>query len=203
MLHGPRRPTIAPDSGTLRDARRRPASTRAPATHNPTNAMAIETSDDFFMDLALQAAAEAGRLGEVPIGAVLVHEGEVVAIAGNRRERDHDPTAHAEVLALRQAGRVLGTWRLTECTLYVTLEPCPMCMGATINGRVGRLVFACRDSKAGAAVSRYDMGTDDRLNHRLVVTEGVREQAASHLLSTFFASLRAGDRQVVVDGVAP
>ncbi|MCO4760445.1 MAG: tRNA adenosine(34) deaminase TadA [Myxococcales bacterium] len=160
--------------------------------------MAIETRDEYFMDRALQAATDAGRKGEVPIGAVVVHEGEIVAVAGNRRERDHDPTAHAEVLALRMAGRVLGTWRLMECTLYVTLEPCPMCMGACINSRVGRLVFACRDQKAGAAVSCYEMGTDDRLNHRIVITEGVRQRAASGLLSNFFASLRNGGRQIVV-----
>ena len=163
--------------------------------------MTLETTDEYFMDLALQAAAEAGRSGEVPIGAVLVHEGEVVAVAGNRRERDFDPTAHAEVLVLRQAGKKLGTWRLNECTLYVTLEPCPMCMGACINGRLGRLVFACADPKAGAAVSCYEMGTDDRLNHRMVITEGVRGQAASHMLSRFFASLRVGQREIVVEGL--
>ncbi len=161
--------------------------------------MAIETHDEYFMDRALQAAAEAGSLGEVPIGAVLVHEGEIVAVTGNRRERDHDPTAHAEVLALRIGGRVLGTWRLMECTLYVTLEPCPMCMGACINGRLGRLVFACRDQKAGAAVSCYQMGTDDRLNHHIVITEGVRKQAASRVLSSFFASLRTRSRQIAID----
>jgi len=151
--------------------------------------------DRQFMDLALQVAQEAGRAGEVPIGAVVVHEGEVVAITANRRERDQDPTAHAEVLALREAGRVLGSWRLTECTMYVTLEPCPMCMGAVVNARLGRLVFACRDPKAGAAVSLYALGCDDRLNHRLIVTEGVRRDAASRLLSGFFARLREGARR--------
>ena len=163
--------------------------------------MAIETRDAYFMDRALEAAAEAGRLGEVPIGAVLVHEGEIVAITANRRERDHDPTAHAEVLALRIGGRVLGSWRLTECTLYVTLEPCPMCMGACINARVGRLVFACRDQKAGAAVSCYQMGTDDLLNHRIVITEGVRQQAASHVLTSFFASLRNRGRRSTAEAL--
>ena len=168
--------------------------------------MAIETRDEYFMDRALEAADEAGRLGEVPIGAVLVHEGEIVAVTANRRERDHDPTAHAEVLALRIGGRVLGSWRLTECTLYVTLEPCPMCMGACINARVGRLVFACRDQKAGAAVSCYQMGTDDLLNHRIVITEGVRQRAASHVLTSFFASLRSRGRRPVEEapvGMAP
>lgn len=148
------------------------------------------------MDMALRAAVGAGEAGDVPIGAVVVHEGEVIAVAANRREQDHDPCAHAEVLALREAGRRLGAWRLTGCTLYVTLEPCPMCMGAAVSARIERLVFACRDPKAGAAVTLYELGNDARLNHRLIVTEGVRRQQASALLSGFFASLRAGDRSV-------
>jgi tRNA(adenine34) deaminase len=155
-------------------------------------------SDENYMDLALEAAAAAGRAGDVPIGAVLVHEGEVIAVAGNRREQDCDPTAHAEILALRAGGSRLHSWRLNECTLYVTLEPCPMCMGAVINGRVGRLVFATRDPKAGAAVSCYHLGTDELLNHRVVITEGVRTWEASEMLSRFFASLRAGSREVWV-----
>ncbi len=146
--------------------------------------------DNDFMDMALNVAADAGTQGEVPIGAVVVHEGEVVAVAANRRERDHDPTAHAEVLALRQAGQVLGSWRLNECTLYVTLEPCPMCMGAAISARIDRLVFACRDPKAGAAASLFALGSDERLNHQLILTEGVRRSEASELLSKFFAGLR-------------
>ncbi len=151
--------------------------------------------DDICMQLALEAAEEAGRAGDVPIGAVVAHEGEIVAVAANRRERDRDPTAHAEILALREAGRKLGTWRLVDCTLYVTLEPCPMCMGATVNARVGRLVFACRDPKAGAAVSLYQLGHDERLNHRMIVTEGVCREPASAMLSGFFASLRGADRR--------
>ena len=150
----------------------------------------MEPTDAQFMDLALRIAAEAGARGEVPIGAVLVHEGDIIAVAANRRECDQDPTAHAEILALREGGRLLGSWRLTDCTLYVTLEPCPMCMGAAINARLGRLAFACRDPKAGAAVSLYTLGNDARLNHRLIVTEGVRRAEASALLSGFFAALR-------------
>lgn len=148
------------------------------------------TTDADFMDLALRIAVDAGTRGEVPIGAVVVHEGEVVAFAANRRERDQDPTAHAEVLALRQAGQRLGSWRLNDCTMFVTLEPCPMCMGAALNARLGRLAFACRDPKAGAAVSLFALGNDDRLNHRLIVSEGVRREQASALLSQFFAGLR-------------
>lgn len=150
--------------------------------------------DAAYMDLALRLAVEAGGQGEVPIGAVLVHEGDVIAASANRRERDQDPTGHAEILALRQAGHALGSWRLNECTLYVTLEPCPMCMGAVINARLSRLVFACRDPKAGAAVSLYTLGNDDRLNHRLIVSEGVRRAESSQLLSSFFAALRTGNR---------
>jgi tRNA(adenine34) deaminase len=146
--------------------------------------------DRDYMDVALRLAVDAGAQGEVPIGAVVVHEGEVVASAANRRERDQDPTAHAEVLALRDAGRLLGSWRLHDCTLYVSLEPCPMCMGAAINARLDRLVFACRDPKAGAAVSLFALGSDERLNHRLILTEGVRRTEASELLSGFFAGLR-------------
>jgi tRNA(adenine34) deaminase len=156
----------------------------------------MHPTDEQLMDLALAAAAEAGRAGDVPIGAVLVHEGEVLAVAGNRREQDADPTAHAEILALRAGGRRLGSWRLTDCTLYVTLEPCPMCMGAAINARIGRLVFATRDPKAGAAVSCFQLGSDERLNHRVVISEGVRGAEASAALSRFFASLRAGERSV-------
>ena len=148
------------------------------------------------MDIALRAAVEAGHAGDVPIGAVVVHEGEIVAVAANRREQDQDPTAHAEIMALQSAGRALGSWRLNDCTLYVTLEPCPMCMGAAINARVSRLVFACRDPKAGAAVSLFQLGHDERLNHRIILTEGVRQAAASQMLSGFFASLRTGERVV-------
>ena len=157
----------------------------------------IELSDDEYMLTALQAAAAAGRAGDVPIGAVVVHEGEIIAITGNRREQDQDPTAHAEILALREAGRELGSWRLNECTLYVTLEPCPMCIGACVNARVGRLVYACRDPKAGAAASLYQIGSDERLNHQLVITEGIQRDPASRMLKTFFASLRSGARVIM------
>ncbi len=161
--------------------------------------------DEEYMQIALAAAADAGRAGDVPIGAVVVHEDEVIAVAGNRREQDQDPTAHAEILALREAGRQLSSWRLNDCVLYITLEPCPMCMGACINARIGRLVFACRDPKAGAASSLFQLASDDRLNHRFVVTEGVCGQEASRLLSDFFASLRVNDRQAAneSDGSTP
>lgn len=146
--------------------------------------------DQRFMALALQEARQAGELGEVPIGAVLVWEGQVVGRGSNRREIDQDPTAHAEMLAIRQAARNQGSWRLLDTTLYVTLEPCTMCMGAIILARIPRLVFACRDPRAGAVGSIYDFSQDERFNHRVEVTEGILEQECSQLLSGFFQRLR-------------
>lgn len=146
--------------------------------------------DQRFMALALQEARQAGELGEVPIGAVLVWEGQVVGRGSNRREIDQDPTAHAEMLAIRQAARNQGSWRLLDTTLYVTLEPCTMCMGAIILARIPRLVFACRDPRAGAVGSIYDFSQDERFNHRVEVTEGILEQECRQLLSGFFQRLR-------------
>ncbi|HUE60634.1 MAG TPA: tRNA adenosine(34) deaminase TadA, partial [Acidimicrobiales bacterium] len=143
------------------------------------------------MDLALGEARSAGEEGDVPVGAVVVAGGKVVAAAGNRREATGDPTAHAEVLALRAAAVALGTWRLSDATLYVTLEPCPMCAGALVAARVARLVFACADPKAGACGSLYNLCVDPRLNHELEVVAGVRREEASQLLSGWFAERRA------------
>jgi len=142
------------------------------------------------MRLALKAAAEAGELGEVPVGAVVVAGGAVVARAGNRREVDGDPTAHAELLALREAAGVLGTWRLNDAVLYVTLEPCPMCAGALVAARLGRVVFGAPDPKAGACGSLYNLCADPRLNHELPVTSGVLAEECAGLLSGWFARRR-------------
>jgi tRNA(adenine34) deaminase len=142
------------------------------------------------MDLALDEAKKAGDGGDVPVGAVVVAGGEAIAAAGNRREATGDPTAHAEILALRDAAAALGTWRLADTTLYVTLEPCPMCAGALVAARVGRLVFGCPDPKAGACGSLYNLCADPRLNHELEVVAGVREAEASGLLSGWFAERR-------------
>jgi tRNA(adenine34) deaminase len=147
-------------------------------------------SDEEAMDLALEQAQLAADDGEVPVGAVVIHNGEVVAAARNRRHHDHDPTAHAEVLALREAGRVLGTWRLTEATLVVTLEPCPMCAGAAVAARLGRLVFGAEDPRAGAVGSLYNVLGDPRLNHEVPWTGGVRREEAAALLAGFFARRR-------------
>ena len=142
------------------------------------------------MRLALGLAAKAGDAGEVPVGAVVVSGGEVIARGANGREATRDPTAHAEVLALRDAAKVTGSWRLSGTTLYVTLEPCPMCAGALLAARVSRLVFAAPDPKAGACGSLYNLCSDPRLNHELDVTRGVLREDASRLLSVWFAAKR-------------
>lgn len=142
------------------------------------------------MGLALDQARAAGDGGDVPVGAVVVVEGKVVASAGNRREAAQDPTAHAELLALRAAATRLGSWRLTDATLYVTLEPCPMCAGALVAARVGRLVFGAYDPKAGSCGSLYNLCADPRLNHELPVRGGVRAAECAEVLSAWFASRR-------------
>ena len=142
------------------------------------------------MSLALDEARAAARAGEVPVGAVVVVDGRVIARAHNRRETDKDPTAHAEILALREAARVLGDWHLETATLYVTLEPCFMCAGALVNARLGSLVFGALDPKAGAVGSLADVPSDARLNHRLPVRSGVLAPASAALLQAFFRARR-------------
>ena len=142
------------------------------------------------MRLAIELARSAMAMGEVPVGAVVVREGRVLAQAHNLRETLADPTAHAERLALTLAGRALGTWRLDRCTLYVTLEPCPMCAGAIVQGRLARVVFGAFDPKAGACRSLYRLADDPRLNHRAEVEGGVLAEACGLLLSEFFQGRR-------------
>lgn len=144
------------------------------------------------MALALDEAAAAASHGDVPVGAVAVVGDEVIARAHNRREIDHDPTAHAEILALRAAANHVGSWRLAGATLFVTLEPCAMCAGALVLARIDRLVFAADDPKAGAVGALYDIPRDPRLNHLVEVTRGVDASASSALLTEFFAERRAG-----------
>ncbi|MBX5476525.1 MAG: tRNA adenosine(34) deaminase TadA [Clostridia bacterium] len=144
------------------------------------------------MRRALELARRAADVGDVPVGAVIVSpEGAVLGEGYNRREADGDPTAHAEVVALRQAARALGHWRLEGCTIYVTLEPCAMCAGALVLARVRRLVFGASDPKAGAVGSLYNIAQDARLNHRLEVTSGVLAEEAAALLRAFFRERRA------------
>ncbi len=148
--------------------------------------------DERWMEAALARAREAADADEVPIGAVVVKDGRIIGRGRNRREELGDPTAHAEILALREAGEALQTWRLDGCDLYVTLEPCVMCAGALVWARIERLVFGARDKKAGAVVSLYEIPTDARLNHRLEVIEGVLADECAALLKEFFNRLREG-----------
>ncbi len=143
-----------------------------------------------FMRAALEEAARAARLGEVPVGAVVVVDDRIVASGHNRRESDRDPLAHAELLALREAARRLGSWRLSGATLYATLEPCAMCAGALVNSRVDRLVYGAADPKAGYCGSLGDLVRDPRLNHRLAVESGVLAEECGELLRGFFSELR-------------
>ena len=146
--------------------------------------------DTDFMDAALVLAREAATLGEVPVGAVVVNDGEIVGRGCNQPIGRRDPTAHAEVMALRDAAQRLGNYRLPGCTLYVTLEPCAMCIGAIFHARIGRVVFGARDPKTGAAGSVIDLFAEDRLNHHAEIVGGVMAEECGALLSEFFAARR-------------
>ncbi len=152
------------------------------------------TDDTTYMQAAIAEAELARAKGEVPIGAVIVHEGQIIGRGHNLRETSNDPTSHAEMVAIRQAAEAIGHWRLLETTLYVTLEPCVMCMGAIILARIPRLVYSCRDPRAGAVGSIYDFSRDERFNHKVEVVEGVLGAECSALLSGFFQELRAGKK---------
>ena len=143
------------------------------------------------MRMAIDQAYIAEENGDVPIGCVIVHENRVIAKAYNQREQLHDPTAHAEIIALTQAADFIGNWRLHGCTIYVTLEPCPMCAGALVLGRLDRLVYGTDDPKTGAVRSLYNIVQDDRLNHRLDVTAGVLQDACKDQLQAFFQRRRS------------
>ncbi|HEY0191837.1 MAG TPA: tRNA adenosine(34) deaminase TadA [Kofleriaceae bacterium] len=148
-------------------------------------------SDEHWMSIALEEARTAAAAGDVPVGAVVVLNDQLVSRGRNRREVDGDPTAHAEMVALREAAKVFGHWRV-EATLYVTQEPCPMCAGALVNARVQRLVFGCSNPKAGSVITLYQLVTDARLNHRIEVTHGIRAEECAGELRQFFAALRRG-----------
>lgn len=148
------------------------------------------TSDIEFMELALEEAKLAAAAGEIPIGAVLIRDGVVVSRAGNRTIRDCDPSAHAEIVALREAARVVGNYRLIDATLYVTIEPCSMCAGAMIQARIARLVYGADDPKGGAVRSCFDVLTNSRLNHQVEVTAGILAAESAAMLQCFFASRR-------------
>jgi tRNA(adenine34) deaminase len=150
----------------------------------------MAATDDELMAAAIVEARAAEAHGDVPIGAVVVRDGLVIAARHNERELTGDPTAHAEVLAIRDAAAVVGHWRLLDCTLYVTLEPCVMCAGAVVNSRLARLVYGATDPKAGAVASLYEICADARLNHRPPVTAGVAAAECGRLLKEFFARRR-------------
>ena len=151
------------------------------------------THDD-AMTVALAEAERAAAEGEVPVGAVVIAGGRVIARRHNEREARHDPTAHAEVLALRDAANVLGRWRLSDATVVVTLEPCPMCAGALVAARVGGVVFGASDPRAGACGSLYNLCADPRMNHEVAVTPGVMADEAARLLEQFFSERRDRDQ---------
>jgi len=152
--------------------------------------MQRKEDDIRFMRLALEEAGLAFSEGEVPVGAVLAVEGEIITKAHNQRERLNDPSAHAEVVALREGAGIIGSWRLSDATLYVTKEPCIMCAGTMVNARLGRLVYGCRDSKGGAVESLYSILSDARLNHQVEVVSGVLGEECAGILKMFFQDRR-------------
>jgi tRNA(adenine34) deaminase len=156
--------------------------------------MQQEKSHDYWMNRAMAEARKAEAKNEVPIGCVIVRDGRIIARGHNLRETSQDPAAHAELIAIRKAARKLGSWRLLNCTLYVTLEPCTMCMGAIILARIPTVVFGCFDPKGGAAGSLYDHSSDPRLNHTVELLPRILEAESSALLSNFFAVLRSRKR---------
>jgi tRNA(adenine34) deaminase len=150
--------------------------------------------DEHYMKVAIDQAFIAEENGDVPIGCVIVYEGRIVAKAYNQREQLRDPTAHAEIIALTQAAEAVGSWRLYGCTVFVTLEPCPMCAGALVLARVDRLVYGCDDPKTGAVKSLYTIVQDPRLNHRVEVTSGVMAESCTAQLQEFFRRRRTEKR---------
>jgi len=152
--------------------------------------MSNTKEDERYMRLAIEQAKIAEENGDVPIGAVIVYKNQIIGKAYNQRQQLQDPTAHAEIIALTQAAAFLESWRLNGCTMYVTLEPCPMCAGALVLARMDRLVYSCDDPKTGACKSLYNIVQDERLNHRLEVTSGVLKEQCSQQLQEFFTKRR-------------
>ncbi|MDY4919887.1 MAG: tRNA adenosine(34) deaminase TadA [Phascolarctobacterium sp.] len=157
--------------------------------------METKKSHEEYMQLALEEARKAAALGEIPIGAVLVHEGEVVARAHNMRETWQDGTAHAEVIVIQEACKKLGRWRLSGCSLYVTVEPCPMCSGAIVNSRIDTVVYGCPDVKAGGAESIFNIITNPNLNHTATVISGICELECAQVMKEFFKRRRAENKE--------
>lgn len=151
-------------------------------------------NDEEYMQLAIEQAEKAAEMGEIPIGAVLVHDGQVVAAAHNLRETNNDATAHAEMLVIREACAKLGRWRLSGCSLYVTVEPCPMCSGGIVNSRIDKVVYGCPDVKAGGAESIFNIITNPNLNHTAIVRSGVCEEVCAGVMKAFFKRRRAENK---------
>jgi tRNA(adenine34) deaminase len=163
----------------------------APFASLKKNQMSMNSNNyEYFMQLALREAEIAFAEGEVPVGAVLVTDDEVIALAHNTRESTNDPTAHAELIALRKGAIKMNNWRLTDSTLYVTKEPCVMCAGAMVNARLGRLVYGCKDERYGAVTSRYQLVHTPELNHHVRVISGILEKECADILKKFFVKLR-------------
>jgi tRNA(adenine34) deaminase len=152
--------------------------------------------DVHWMQKALSLARKAEAIGEVPIGAIIVKDGKIIGRGFNQRESKNDPSAHAEIIAIRQAARKQKAWRLTDTTLYVTLEPCPMCMGAILLARIKRVVFGCLDPKGGAAGSLYNLSNDPRFNHQVEIVSEVMQTECSEILSSFFRKLRLEKKEL-------
>ncbi|MFN2363833.1 MAG: tRNA adenosine(34) deaminase TadA [Halarsenatibacteraceae bacterium] len=152
----------------------------------------MDQSDKYYMDIALQEAEKAAEKLEVPVGAVVVQSGQVIGRGHNLRETTQDPISHAEIIAIRAAADEIGSWRLEEADLYVTLEPCPMCAGAILQARIKRVIYGAVDPKAGAAGTLYNLLEDERLNHQVELVTGVRAEESSQLLKRFFRQLRLG-----------
>lgn len=153
-------------------------------------------TDEKFMAKAMEEAKKAGFLGEIPIGAVIVKDEKIIATAHNLRETEQLSTAHAEILAIQKACNAIGSWRLEDCTLYVTLEPCPMCAGAIVQARIKRLVYGANDPKAGCTGSLMNLVDEPRFNHQVSITSGVMEEASAQLLKNFFKDIRKKKKQL-------
>lgn len=162
----------------------------------PSDNVSHESTDQYFMEQAFKLAQQAEQYNEIPVGAVVVHQGKIIGEGFNQSIMLNDPSAHAEMLAIRQAGEYLNNYRLLDCTLYVTLEPCPMCAGLLVHSRIKKLVYASSDLKTGAAGSAFNLVCNDQLNHQVLVIGGVLQEQCSQLLSSFFKRRRAEKKQL-------
>ena len=155
----------------------------------------MEFNDEYYMKEALKAAQDAYDAGEVPIGAVIVHNGEIIGRGFNRRNTEDNPLCHAEIIAINEAAHFMGDWRIEECTMYVTVEPCPMCAGAIVQARIPRVVYGAKNPKAGCAGSVLDVLNEPKLNHQVDVTEGVLKEECAAMMKEFFKRFRKKEKK--------